>query len=103
MRCVPALCSAEDSVTRPEGWGGVAGRGGQDDAGELGAGYPGEGRLMLVFAANLKKVEKIGRGGVDCDEVFRGSGSGGWEAGDGEFVRALGRSGVSWGADGGWV
>ena len=52
---------------------------------------------MLVLAADLEKVEEIGRGGVDGDEVFGGSGNGGWEAGDGEFVGALGRSRVSFG------
>jgi len=95
VRCVPALCSAEDPVTGLEGWRGVAGGGGQDDAGEFGAGYPGERGLVLVFTTDLKKVEEIGGGGVDGDEIFRGSASGGWKAGDGELVGALGRSDIS--------
>lgn len=51
----------------------------------------------MVFAADLKEVEEVGRGGMDGDEVFGGSGIGGWETGDGEFLGALGRSDVSFG------
>lgn len=54
---------------------------------------------MLVLAPDLKQVEEVGRGGMDGDEVFGGSGIGGWEAGDGEFVGALGRSNVSFGEE----
>jgi len=50
---------------------------------------------MLVSPTDLKKVEEIGCGGVDGNEVFGGSGSRGWEAGDGELVGALERSDVS--------
>lgn len=67
MRCVPALCGTEDSVAGLEGWRGVAGGGGQDNAGEFRAGNPGKRRLMLVLAADLEQVEEIGRGSVDGD------------------------------------
>jgi len=46
---------------------------------------------MLVSPTDLKKVEEIGGGGVDGNEVLGGSRSWGWEAGDGEFVGALER------------
>lgn len=47
---------------------GLGGRGdGEDGAGEFGAGDPGEGRLVLVFAADLEEVEEVGCGGVDGD------------------------------------
>ena len=42
----------------------------EDNAGEFGAGDPGEGGLVLVFAADLEEVEEVGCGGVDGDEVF---------------------------------
>jgi len=44
-----------------------AGGHGEDDARELGAGDPGKGRLMLVFAGDLQEVKEIGRGSVDGD------------------------------------
>ena len=65
--CECALARAEDA--RADGMFGrcISPRGGQHGAGEFDAGYPGEGRLVLVCAADLQQVEEIGRGGVDGD------------------------------------
>ena len=95
MRRVAALCGAEDSGA--DAIFGGSGRGGgncEDDASELGAGDPGEGRLVLVFAADLEEVEEVGCGCVDGDEVFVWRGRGCGEGGDGEVGWALGE-GVS--------
>lgn len=60
-----------------------------DCACELGAGGPGEGRLVLVFAANLQYVEEVLGGSVVGDEVV--GGLWGWvgEGGDFELVGGL--------------
>ena len=55
---------------------------GEDHTGEFTAGDPGEGGLVLVFAADLEEVEEVGAAGADLDEVFGGVGEGGWEGGD---------------------
>ena len=95
MRRVAALRGAEDSGPDAVFWG-CGGGGGDcdDDAGELGTGDPGEGRLVLVFAADLEEVEEVGCGCVDGDEVFVWRGRGCGEGGDGEVGGALGE-GVS--------
>lgn len=101
MRGVGALAGAEDAVADLEFVGGgrvhgavdagqgraaglrVGGRG-EDGAGELGAGDPRQGRLVLVFAADLEEVEEIGAAGADLDEVFVGMREWSWEVRDGE-------------------
>lgn len=63
--------------------GGRGSRGCSDHhAGELAAGDPGEGRLVLVFAADLEQVEEVGAAGADLDEVVVRVGLGGWESAD---------------------
>ena len=98
MGGISALRSAKDLVSGFVAGIGVGGRGGpgENDAGELGAGDPGERGLVLIFAADLEKVEEVGCRGVDGDEVF--GGFGGWgcgEGGDGEGGGSLGNGGVS--------
>ncbi len=64
------MACAEDFVADGEFGDAVCGEGGwgaEDGAGELGAGDPGEGRLVLVFAPDLEEVEEVGGGGVDGD------------------------------------
>lgn len=97
MRRVPALRGAEDVVAGMESRGRRGGR--EDDAGEFGAGYPGQGGLVLVLAADLEEVEEIRGAGVDGDEVLGGGGGGGGEGGDGEVGGALwgGKCGVQYG------
>ena len=70
MCCIPTLRSTEHFV--PNCIAGIrgTGRGGEDSAAELGAGDPGERRLVLVFAADLEEVEEVGCGGVDRDEIL---------------------------------
>lgn len=66
---ISSLTGAKHFVAYFVLWG--AGRGGlEDDARELRACDPGEGGLMLVFAADLEEVEEVGCGSVDGDEVF---------------------------------
>jgi hypothetical protein len=79
---VAALGGAEDAVADSEF--GIGGRGwdGEDGAGEFGAGDPGEGGLVLVFAADLEEVEEVGCGGVDGYEVLVFGGRGVGEGGD---------------------
>jgi len=62
----------------------------QDNARELGAGDPGEGRLVLVFAADLEQIEEVGCRGMDREEVLVRLG--GWcgEIDDLEFFWSLG-------------
>lgn len=67
FRGVPALRGAEDAVADFVFGGAIGGGGGEDDACEFGAGDPGEGGLMLVFACDLEEVEEIGCGCVDAD------------------------------------
>jgi len=62
---VAPLGGAEDAVAGAETRGREGG--GEDCAGEFGAGDPGEGWLVLVFAADLEEVEEVGCGGVDGD------------------------------------
>lgn len=87
---VTALRGAEDLVADLVFLvlGAIAGRGG-DDAGELGAGDPGEGRLVLVFAADLEQVVEVGGGGVDGNGVLVGLRVGVREGGDLEVEGAL--------------
>lgn len=96
-RRVPALARPEDAIPRFERRvrrGRGRGRGREDDAGELAAGDPGEGRLGLVPAPDLEEVEEVGGGGADGDEVFvRGRGRV-REGGDDEVAGALG--GLVW-------
>jgi hypothetical protein len=69
---VAALRGAEDFVA--DGVVGASfGRGGGDGgdyATEFGAGDPGEGRLVLIFSADLEKVEEVRCGAVDADCVL---------------------------------
>ena len=65
---------------------GKGGWGAEHDAGEFGTGDPGEGGLVLVFAADLEEVEEVGCGGVDGDEVFGRRGCG---VGDGGYFEVL--------------
>lgn len=93
---VAALAGAEDFVADGEfGRGGGGGWGAEDDAGEFGAGDPGQRRLVLVFAPDLEQVEEVGCGGVDGDEVFVRRGGGVWDGGYGQVFGALGVVGVS--------
>jgi len=62
----------------------------QDDASKFGAGDPGEGGLVLVFAADLEQVEEVCGRGVDGDEVLVGLGGRGGEGGYFEVFWALG-------------
>lgn len=79
------MAGAEDFVADGEfgGRGGGGRWGAEDEAGEFGAGDPGERRLVLVFAADLEQVEEVGCGGVDGDEVFVGRGGWVWDGGYG--------------------
>lgn len=61
---------------------GGGGRRGEHNAGEFGAGDPGEGRLMLIFATDLEQVEEVGGAGANADEVLVWGG--GW-VGDGSY------------------
>lgn len=55
MGSEPSLRSAEDAVAEFEFRGrGRGGREGGNDAGEFGAGDPGEGGLVLVFSLDLE-------------------------------------------------
>ena len=63
----------------------------ENDAREFGAGDPGEGGLVLVFATDLEEVEEVGCGGVDGDEVFVGLW--GW-AGEGGYFEVVGALGI---------
>ena len=65
------------------------GRCGGYDAGEFGACYPGEGRLVLVFSGYLEEVEEVGAAGVDVDCVLVGFGGRVGECGDKEFGGSL--------------
>lgn len=67
----------------------------ENSACELGAGYPGKGRLGLVFAADLEDVEEVGRSGVDGDEVLVWFGLGVGEVGDLELFWSLFEMSVS--------
>ena len=69
-----------DIVFRWVGFRGCGGSGG-DDAGELVAGYPREGRLVLVFAADLEEVEEVCAAGVHGDGVLLWTGLGGGDLG----------------------
>lgn len=69
MRSISALRRPKDSIALLESWSLAGGGGGEDDACELGAGDPGEWRLILVLATDLEKIEEIGRGGVDGNEI----------------------------------
>lgn len=71
---VAALGCAEDFVADGIVWalGGGRGRNGGDHAAELRAADPGEGRLVLVFAADLQQVEEVCRCAVDADCVLVG-------------------------------
>jgi hypothetical protein len=65
------LRGAEDFVADGIlGAAGFGGRDGGDDAAEFGAGDPGEGWLVLVFAADLEEVEEVCGGAVDADCVL---------------------------------
>lgn len=110
MGSEPPLRGAEDAITELEfrrGRGGGGKRG--DDAGEFGAGDPGEGRLVLVFPLDLEEVEEVGCGGVDGDLVEGWGGAGGGVGCNGESGGALGGL-LVWrlvrfegiGEDGGW-
>ena len=68
---------------------GFRGGAGGHDAGEFGAGDPGEGGLVLVAAADLEEVEEIGARGVDADGVLVGGGGRVGEGGDGEIEGGL--------------
>ena len=81
---VAALRGAENAVADGELGVREGGRDGEDGAGELGAGDPGEGGLVLVFAADLEQVEEVGGGGVDGEEVLCWRGRRGGEGGDQE-------------------
>ena len=90
---VAALGCAEDFVADGIVWalgGGLDGNG-CDYAAELGAADPGEGRLVLVFAADLQQVEEVCCCAVDADCVLVGCW--GWvgEVGYAEVLRALGK------------
>lgn len=90
MSSEPSLRRAEDAVTELElGRGRRGRRESGDDAGEFGAGDPGEGGLMLVFPLDLEEVEEVGCGGVNGDLVEVGGGRGGGVCGDGEGGGAL--------------
>lgn len=90
MRGVAAVAGAEDPVADVEFWGlGLVGGDGEDHAGEFGAGDPGQGGLVLVFAPDLEQVEEVGCGGVDGDQVLGGVGSGTGEGVYGEVLWAL--------------
>ena len=67
VRCVCALRCAEDAVAYFESWTRRSCRSGDDGAGKLGAGDPGQGWLVLVFAADLEEVEEIDAAGADSD------------------------------------
>lgn len=56
---------------------------------EFGAGGPGEGRLVLVFASDLQDVEEVLGGGVVGDEVLGRFGGGVGEGGDFKLVGGL--------------
>ena len=66
MCSITALSSAEDAGTDAVFWrcAGICGDC-ENGTGEFGARYPGEGRLVLVFASDLEEVEEVGCGGVD--------------------------------------
>jgi hypothetical protein len=62
--CITALGSPKDLVALLELWclaSGERGRRFKNNTGELRTGYPGECRLVLVFAADLEEVEEVGR------------------------------------------
>ena len=86
--------STKNAVSELEFWVLEVGRDGGDDARELGAGDPGKGWLVLVFAADLEEVEEVGGRGVDVYNVGWARCDWVWEGGDGEFVWSL--EGVSW-------
>lgn len=91
MGSEPSLRSAEDAVAEFEFWGRRRrGREGGNDAGEFGAGDPGEGRLVLVFSLDLEEVEEVGCGGVDGDLIEGWGGGGGGVGCDGQGGGALG-------------
>jgi hypothetical protein len=90
MSSEPSLRSAEDAVAELKLWRGRRrGRERSDDAGEFGAGDPGERGLVLVFPLDLEEVEEVGCGGVDGDLVEVGGGGGGGVGCDGEGGGAL--------------
>jgi len=70
--------------------GGGRGRDGCDDAAEFRAADPGEGRLVLVFAADLQQVEEVCCCAVDADCVLVGCWGWGGEVGYAEILGALG-------------
>ena len=72
-------------------WTLLGGRGwnGGDHAAEFGAGDPGEGRLVLVFAADLEEVEEVCCCAVDADCVLVWCWGWGGEVGYTEVLRAL--------------
>lgn len=91
MGSEPALRGAEDAVAEFEFRGrGRGGREGGDYAGELGAGNPGKGGLVLVFSLDLEEVEEVGCGRVDGDLVEGWGGGGGGVGCDGQGGGALG-------------
>lgn len=67
----------------------ICGRGEENNTGELGAGDPGQGRLILVSAADLEEVKEVGRGGVDEEKVLVRGGDGVGEVGYGEVFGFL--------------
>lgn len=89
MRGVSALSGTKDSVPIFESWRRIRGRGGEDDAGKFATGDPWERWLVLVFTADLKEVEEIGSGCVNCDQVLVGRRGRIGEGGDDEVSRAL--------------
>ena len=64
----------------------------ENDARELRASNPREGRLVLVLAADLQQVEEVGCRGVDGNQVLIVLGSGIWKRLDFEVVWALAMS-----------
>lgn len=89
MRGIPSLGGAKDSIANLVFGRLVGGRCDDDDARELGAGDPREGRLMLVFPSNLEEVEEVSCSRVDSDQVFVWGWVGVWEGGNNEVLRAL--------------
>lgn len=90
MSSEPSLRGAEDAVAKLKLWRGRRrGRERGDDAGEFGAGDPGERGLVLVFPLDLEEVEEVGCGGVDGDLVEVGGGGGSRVGCDGEGGGAL--------------
>jgi hypothetical protein len=85
------LGCAEDFVAEGIVWSFGRRRGwdGGDYAAEFGAGDPGEGRLVLVFAADLQQVEEVCCCAVDADCVLVWCWGWGGEVGYAEVLGAL--------------